>query len=191
MYFQSKRRKMCLYRGKGNWEGCCCCYVTSVVSDSVRPHRQQPTRLPRPWDSPGKNTGVGCHFLLQCLKMKSESEVAQSCPTLSDPMDCSIPGSFRPWDFPGKSTGVGCCCLLWLGGLQSAKRPWLFIGWVLARKEKSFLLLVFDILIVHGRSPFWSLSTTYWGFCLVIFYTDMITLSMHNQLRYIINYYAC
>ena len=53
----------------------------------------QPTRLPRPWDSPGKNTGVGCHFLLQCKKVKSESEVAQSCPTLSDRMDCSAPGS--------------------------------------------------------------------------------------------------
>ena len=67
--------------------------VASVVSDSVRPHRWQPTRLLRPWDSPGKNTGVGCHFLLQCMKVKSESEVAQSCPTLSDPMDCSLPGS--------------------------------------------------------------------------------------------------
>ena len=52
-----------------------------------------PTRLPRPWDSPGKNTGVGCHFLLQGMKVKSESEVAQSCLTLSDPMDCSLPGS--------------------------------------------------------------------------------------------------
>ena len=72
---------------------CCCCYVTSVVSNSVRPHRQQPTRLPCPWDSPGKNTGVGCHFLLQCIKVKSESEVAQSCLTLRDPMDCSPPGS--------------------------------------------------------------------------------------------------
>ena len=72
---------------------CCCCCVTSVVSDSVRPHRLQPTRLPHPWDSPGKNTGVGCHFLLQCMKVKSESEVTQSCPTLSDPMDCSLPGS--------------------------------------------------------------------------------------------------
>ena len=61
------------------------------MSDSVRPHRWQPTRLPRPWDSPGKNTGVGCHFLLQCMKVKSESEVAQSCLTLSDPMDCSPP----------------------------------------------------------------------------------------------------
>ena len=63
------------------------------MSDSVQPHRQQPTRLPRPWDSPGKNTGVGCQFLLQCMKVKSESEVAQLCLTLSDPMDCSPTGS--------------------------------------------------------------------------------------------------
>ena len=63
------------------------------MSDSVRPHRGQPTRLPGPWDSPGKNTGVGCHFLLQGMKVESESEVAQSRLTLSDPMDCSPPGS--------------------------------------------------------------------------------------------------
>ena len=63
------------------------------MSDSVRPHRWQPTRFPRLWDSPGKNTGVGCHFLPQCMKVKSESEVAQSYLTLSDPMDCSLPGS--------------------------------------------------------------------------------------------------
>ena len=63
------------------------------MSDSVGPHRWPPTRFPRPWDSPGKNTGVGCHFLLQCMKVKSESEVAQSCPTLIDPMDCTLPGS--------------------------------------------------------------------------------------------------
>ena len=63
------------------------------MSDSVIPQRRQPTRLPRPWDSPGKNTGVGCHFLLQSMKAKSESEVSQSCQTSSDPMDCSSPGS--------------------------------------------------------------------------------------------------
>ena len=63
------------------------------MSDSVRPHRRQPTRLLCPWDSPGKSTGVGCHFLLQSMKVKSESEIAQSCPTLSNPMDCSPPGS--------------------------------------------------------------------------------------------------
>ena len=72
---------------------CCCCCVAAVVSNSVQPQRRQPTRLPRPWDSPGKNTGVGCHVLLQCMKVKRESEVAQSCPTLCDPMDCSLPGS--------------------------------------------------------------------------------------------------
>ena len=80
------------------------------MSDSVRPRRQQPTRFPRPWDSPGKNIGVGCHFLLQCMKVKSESEVAQSCPTLSDTMEPTR--LLRPWDFPGKSTGVGCHRLL-------------------------------------------------------------------------------
>ena len=86
---------------------CYCCWVASVMSDSVRPHRRQPTRLHHPWDSSGKNTGVGCHFLLQCMKGKSESEVAQSCPTLRDPRLL-----FHPWDFPGKSTGVGCHCSL-------------------------------------------------------------------------------
>jgi len=65
-----------------------------IISNSVWPHRRQPTRLPCLWDSPGKNTGVGCHFLLQCMKVKSESEVTQLCPTLSDLMDCS------PWNAP-------------------------------------------------------------------------------------------
>ena len=69
------------------------------MSDSVRPHRRLPTRLPRPWDSPGKNTGMGCHFLLQCMKGKRESEVAQSCRTLRDPMDCSLSGSSIPGIF--------------------------------------------------------------------------------------------
>ena len=70
-----------------------------------------PTRLPRPWDSPGKNTGGGCHFLLQCMKVKSESEVAQSCPSLP-PHGLQPIRLLRPWDFLGKSTGVGCHCLL-------------------------------------------------------------------------------
>ena len=72
------------------------------MSNSVRPHRRQPTSLPCPWDSPGKNTGVGCHFLLQCMKVKSESEVTQSCPTLRDPMDCSLPGSSTHGIFQAK-----------------------------------------------------------------------------------------
>ena len=65
-----------------------------------------PPGYPRPWDSPGKNTAVGCHFLLQCVKVRSESEVARSCPTLSDPKDRSLPGSSVHEIFR-KSTGVG------------------------------------------------------------------------------------
>ena len=86
------------------FQSCCCCWITSVMSDSVRPHRWQPTRLPCSWDSPGKNTGVGCHFLLQCMKVKSESEVAQSYLTLRDPMDCSLPGSSVHGIFQGEGS---------------------------------------------------------------------------------------
>ena len=77
----------------------------------MRPHRGQPTRLPSPWDSPDKNTGVGCHFLLQCVKVKSESEVAQLCPTQQShgPQPTRL---LHPRDFPGRSTGVGCHRLL-------------------------------------------------------------------------------
>ena len=78
----------------------------------MRLHRRQPTRLLHPWDSPGKNTGVGCHFLLQCMKVKSGSEVTQLYPTLCNPMDCGLPGLLCPWDVPGKSTGVGFHFLL-------------------------------------------------------------------------------
>ena len=83
------------------------------MSDSVQPHRRQPTRLPRPWDSPGKNTGVGCHFLLQCMKVKSQNEVAQSYLT-QRPHGLQPTRLLHPWDFPGKSTGVGRHCLLHL-----------------------------------------------------------------------------
>ena len=89
----------------------------------MQPHRWQSTRLPRPWDSPGKNTGVGCHFLLQCMKVKSESEVAQSCPTLSDPMDCSPPGPSVHGIFQARVLEWGAnlelslnCTILHLGG---------------------------------------------------------------------------
>ena len=81
------------------------------MSNSVQPHRRQTTKVRRPWDSPGKNTGVGCHFLLQCMKVKSASEVAQSCPTLQPHrrQPTRLP---RPWDSPCKNTGVGCHFLL-------------------------------------------------------------------------------
>ena len=96
------------------------------MSDSVRPHRRQPTRLPRPWDSPGKNTGVGCHFLLQCMKVKSESEVAQLCPTLRDPMDCSLPGS--------SIHGIFQARVLEWGAIAFSKG-----GWGARRSNQSFL----------------------------------------------------
>ena len=103
------------------------------MSDSVRPHRRQPTRLPHPWDSPGDNTGVGCHFLLQCMKVKSEIEVTQSCLTLSDPMDCGLPGSSAhgifqarvlEWGaiaFSKKVYGAGAISQLRLGMLRQAQ----------------------------------------------------------------------
>ena len=87
----------------------------------MQPQRRQPIRLPHPWDSPGKNTGVGCHFLLQCMKVKSESEVAHSCPTLRDPLDCSPPGSpvhgifqarVLEWVAIAFSDRKNCCCLV-------------------------------------------------------------------------------
>ena len=103
------------------------------MSNPVRPHRRQPTRLPRPWDSPGKNTGVGCHFLLQCMKVKSESEVAQSCPTRSDPMDCSPPGSSAHGIFQARVLELGAIafsnmCLLWIFNLQRGLNTFVFVA---------------------------------------------------------------
>ena len=92
-----------------------------VVSDSMWSHRWQPTRLPRPPDSQGKNTGVGCHFLLQCVKVKSESEVAQTCQTLSDPMDCSLPGSSIHEIFQARVLEWGAICLLRLAFTSCAQ----------------------------------------------------------------------
>ena len=85
---------------------------------TLRPRKRQPTMLPRPWDSPGENTGVGCHFLLQCIKVKSENEVAQLCPTLSNPMDCSPPGSSARGIFQARVLEWGAIafsilCLTW------------------------------------------------------------------------------
>ena len=97
--------------------------ATSVVSDSVRPHSRQLTRLPRPWDSPGKNTGVGCHFLLQCVKVTSEREVAQSCPTPSDPMDCSLPGSCIHWIFQARVLEWGAIAFSFFGLVFSKLDP--------------------------------------------------------------------
>ena len=92
------------------------------MSDSVRPHRRQPTGLPRPWDSPGKNTGVGYHFLLQCMKVKSESEGPQSCLTLRDPMDCSLSGSSIHGIFQARVLEWGAIAFSIGLGMYSQKR---------------------------------------------------------------------
>ena len=99
-----------------------------MVSDSVRPQRRQPTRLPRPWDSPGKNTGVGCHFLLQCMKVKSESKVAQSCLTLSHPMDCSPPGSSIHGIFQARVLEWGAIALPNYNSPQTSSGPLLALS---------------------------------------------------------------
>ena len=91
---------------------------------------RQSTRLLCPWDSPGKNTGVGCHFLLQCMKVKSESEVAQSCPTLHDPMDCSLPGS--------SVHGIFQARVLEWGAIASS-----IILWEIKKKKDSYLSMIY------------------------------------------------
>ena len=136
------------------------------MSDSVRPHRRQPTRLPRPWDSPGKNTGVGCHFLLQCMKVKSESEVAQSCLDSSRPHGLQPIRLLLPWDFPGKSTGVGCHCLLQLCLTTTFKRSPLFIlCWdfvVALRKGRSLIPLTRRTSIKERRLSWLFWNTIRW-----------------------------
>ena len=146
----------------------------------MRPHRWQPTRLPCPWDSPGKNTGVGCHFLLQCMKVKSESGVTQSCPTLRDPMDCSPPGSsvhgifqarvlewaaiafsdsssllgFKPSNLALDCT-ISYCCGQWIG--RENKR----VTGVSKRRRKrgSIILQCFPVSgWFHRQLPYWVYS---------------------------------
>ena len=135
------------------------------MSDSVQPHRQQPTRLPHPWDSPGKNTGVGCHFLLQCMKVKRESEVAQSCPTISDPMDCSPPGSSVHGIFQARVLEWGATVFSrqvtvmnnnWLG--KVSKLHAIYCCWVES--------LILSSLIL--RSNFLGLLQAYWIFLFIL-----------------------
>ena len=124
------------------------------MSDAVRPHREQPTRLPRPWDSPDKSTGVRCHFLLQCMKVKSESEVTQSCPTLIDPMDYSPPGSSIHGIFQAR-------VLEWDAIAFSVKSAW----YVYSRKlfyMHTYLFFIIINIVLH-----FSLSSSLW-FCVYI-----------------------
>jgi len=125
------------------------------VSDSVWPQRRQPTRLSRPWDSPGKNTGVGCHLFLQCMKVKSLSEVAQSCPTFCDPMDCSLPGSSVH------------------GIFQAGVLEWGAIAFFLIYSIAQILYFLFVISMIERiilRSPTIIVELSYVPFNFVMFY---------------------
>ena len=105
------------------------------MSNSVRPHRWQRIRLPRPWDSQGKNTGVSCHFLLQCMKVKSESEVTQSCLTTRDPMECSPPGSSIHGIFQARVLEWGAIAFSFISSGMLVKiwgvksYMWIFYSW--------------------------------------------------------------
>ena len=117
------------------------------MSGSVRPQRRQPTRLPCPWYSPGKNTEVSCHFLLQCMKVKSESEVAQLCPTLSDPMDCGPPGSSVHGIFQAR-------VLEWVAtSLFTIKASGYYFGQIQTVRSKQWLLFWADpnILLIKSN----------------------------------------
>ena len=131
------------------------------MSDSVQPHRQQPIRLHRPWDSPGKNIGVGCHFLLQCMKVESEnwkwsrSVVSDS----SRPHRLQPTRLLRPWDFPGKSTGVGCHCLLryWALVVQKSQMKYAIMQlrcpWCLFYCSSAFLENSLNHLVREKKAP--------------------------------------
>ena len=127
--------------------------------NSVQPHRWQPTRLPRPWDSSGKNNGVGCHFLLQCMKVKSESEVAQSCPTLSDPVDCSLPGSSIHGIFQARVLEWGAIAF---STSQSALVIYLTVSTFINVKCCLMVLLIFVSLMTNNVGQ---LSTYFLAIC--------------------------
>ena len=135
------------------------------MSDSVWPHRRQPTRLPRPWDSPGKNPGVGCHLLLQCMKVESQSEVAQSCPTLSDPMDCSPPGSSIHGIFQARVLEWGAIAFSKLSSRQTQK---MYLP--LSNINSKSISLYHNTLFRLWRQ----LSNTHWGSTLSLTEADMI-----------------
>ena len=109
-------------------------------------------QAPRRWDSPGKNTGVGCHFLLQCMNVKSESEVAQSCPTLSDPMDCSLPGSSFPGIFQARVLEWGTIAFSG-GGRKPHKLPWVSGPWLVGTTWVLQSTLPSNLAADAGREP--------------------------------------
>ena len=155
----------------------------------MRPHRRQPTRLPCPWDSPGKNTGVGCHFLLQCMKVKCESKVAQSCPTLSDPMDCSLPGSSAHGIFQARALEWGAiafsevdCYVIHYWMLAAAL--FVYALYQVMEGPSIPILLTFIFLIMNG---YWICQILFlhqlrW-LCTFFFITEMCITSVKQSLH--------
>ena len=166
----------------------------SVVSDSVRPHRRQPTRQ----DSPGKNTGVGCHFLLQCMKVKSESEVTQSCLTLSDPMDRSLPGSSIHGIFQAR-------VLVWVaiaisdyeltrGYYSVIKTNEVQIHATTLGNVKNIILSEISQREKDKYSKIsltWNVYNAYWKECLSIFYLNEISRQIHRNRKIITGCQGC
>ena len=111
------------------------------MSDSVQPHRQKLTRLPHPWDSPGKSNGVGCH-LLPCMKVKSESEVAQLCPTLHDPTDCSLPGSPIHGIFQARVLEWGAIAFSTFQSYVSINSTWIYKSFIYTWEYKCLYLRI-------------------------------------------------
>ena len=132
----------------------------------MRPHRRQPIRLPCPWDSQGKNTGVSCHFLLQCMKVKSESEVARSCPTLSNPMDCSRPGSSVHGIFQARVLEWGAVAFSNLTSMQSTNaecQAGSNSSWNKDYQEKYNNLIYTDnttLMVIHSSILAWRIPWT-------------------------------
>ena len=162
------------------------------MSDSVRPHRRQPTRLCQPRDSPGKNTGVGCHFLLQCMKVKSESEVAQSCESLR-PHGLQPTRLLCPWDFPGKSTGVGCLCLLlWPPLILPKCERWFSYIILQRRKGRKHLYFVYIGVLVemwflifscHWNALVQALWHVFWSMTIIHVFNSWISVASINFQR--------
>ena len=123
----------------------------------MQPQRRQPTRLPRPWDSPGKNTGVGCHFLLQCMKVKSEREIAQLCPTLSDPLDCSLPGSSVHGSFQARV--LEWMIQVHLSACGYSTVPASFVEKLILFPLNCLGIIIKNPLTVNARMSCWALSS--------------------------------
>ena len=156
-------------------------------------HRQKPTRLPRPWDSPGKNTGVGCHFLLRCMKVKSEREVAQSCLTLRDPMDCSLPVSSIHGIFQARGLEWGAIAF----SMETLRKDILVLpvltaipgsggpGW----KDDIIALCVWILSLKRTEWFYLKICIWYFSICFCFYLQAVLEIPSNNDLRTILMCY--